>query len=182
MDNCCVVTNIDPEPGSGIDQSLDDLEMHLMSEWLVNPTSTDVRFLMRRALHSDVVRARFDFVLFDCPPRLTTACINALTASDFLLIPVQPEAVSIRSVQHLLVRLKELRDAGVLTELRVLGLVASMVSLKTAERSSHETQLLEHAADAAQHTWGQPVRAFKTKLVRDHKYAEATQERTTSDH
>jgi cellulose biosynthesis protein BcsQ len=176
MKNCWVVTNIDPDPAYGIAQSLDDLEMHLMGEWLVNPESPDVRFLMRQALHSEAVRARFDFVLFDCPPRLTTACINALTASDFLLIPVQAEAVSIRSVQHLLMRLKDLREVGALADLRVLGMVANMMSSKAADRSTHETKLLEQTAAAAERTWGEPVRVFQTKLTREVRYAEATRE------
>lgn len=178
LDNCSILINTDARPGHGDDQSLDDLEMHLMSEWLVNPAAGDVRFLMRWALHADVVRERFDYILFDCPPRLSTGCLNALTASDYLLIPVQAETISIRSVQHLLTRLRELRQDEVLAHLRVLGMVANMISAKADDHQSQEGKLLENAATAARNPqiWGQPITLFQTKLIRTHYYAEATQE------
>ena len=37
----------------------------------------------RRILHSPEISERFDFIVLDCPPRLTTASINALAASDY---------------------------------------------------------------------------------------------------
>ena len=46
------------------------------------------------ALHSDEVGAEYDLILLDCPPRLTTACINALCCCDGVLIPVKPDNVS----------------------------------------------------------------------------------------
>src|SRR5262249_55971927 len=142
------------------------------------PETVDVRFLMRRALQSDLVQGALDYVFLDCPPRLTTACINALTASDFVLIPVQVEAVSVRSVQHLLLRLRELREAKVVPNLEVLGLLANMVTAKVDAKGSQEAKLLVTAADAAllPNIWGQPVKIFDTKLLRGHQYGEATQE------
>ena len=176
LKNTRILTNIDPIRGHGIEQSLDDLEMRLMGDWLVNPASPDVRFLMRQALHSEVVRRELGYVLIDCPPRLTTACINALTASDFVLIPIQPEAVSLRSVQHLLLRLKELQESGVLAHLQVLGLVANMVTPRSVAAGVNESKLLSTAAAAAQNSWNQPVALFDTVLTRGYQYAEASRE------
>src|SRR5262249_32464655 len=47
----------------------------------------EVRFCHRRVFHSRHVFERFDLVLFDCPPRLTTSVVNALLASDFVVVP-----------------------------------------------------------------------------------------------
>lgn len=183
LTNCWITTAADPQAGKEAAQSLDDLEMQLLGQWLVTAGAADVRFLMRNALHSAAVREKFDYVFLDCPPRLTTACISALTASDFVLIPVQAEAVSARSVQHLLIRLRELREAEVLADLRVLGLVANMVSSKVDEKGSHEAKLLEQVATAAgtPGIWGREVKVLGTKLLRVHHYAEATKELHAND-
>jgi cellulose biosynthesis protein BcsQ len=70
------------------DSSLAVAETHALMKWLLGEWKTDLRFVLRKALHSDQIQSRYDFILLDCPPRLTTACINALTACDYVLIPV----------------------------------------------------------------------------------------------
>jgi chromosome partitioning protein len=123
---------------------------------------------------SEEITEAFDYVLIDCPPRLTTACVNALAASDFVLIPAQPEVNSIRSVPHLMTRLKGLREIGVLTHLRVLGIVASMAASSPQEKVSYESKLLRQSSDAAGNIWGAPVGAFKSKLTDSASYASAS--------
>lgn len=175
LDLCSVVTNSDPETAKfGTTQNLDDIEMGLLSRWLVDPTAEDVRFLMREALHSTTVRDEYDYVFIDCPPRLTTACINALTASDFILIPTQVETIAIRSVPHLLQRLKVLRQAGILCHLQVLGIVANMVSGNAQDKTSPEHKLLMEFEGVAKNVWGQAVKAFKNKLRDSGYYASAS--------
>ena len=68
------------------------------SAGLVKATNDDVRYRLRAVLHADEIARQFDFILLDCPPRLTTACINALAASDYVLIPVLPNPVSTDAV------------------------------------------------------------------------------------
>jgi cellulose biosynthesis protein BcsQ len=161
---CCLIGNSDAEPGVGTDQNLDDLEMGLLARWLVNPAENDVRYLMRPALHSAVLQERFDYVLIDCPPRLTTACINALAASDFVLIPTEVEQVSARSVPHLLRRLRELREATILPDLKILGIVANMVSADIDDSRSSEAKILRETEGLALKAWGSSVTVLKSKI------------------
>src|SRR5262249_36257961 len=71
----------------GADEGLADVETAEMIRWLQQPDELDVRFRLRRALHSPEAKG-FGFCVIDCPPRLTTACVNALAASDYVIIPV----------------------------------------------------------------------------------------------
>lgn len=176
LNRCSLVTNSDPELSHGAAKSLDDVEMSLLSNWLVKPNEGDARFLMRSALQSEVIGQEFDCVIIDCPPRLTTGCINALTASDFVLIPAQLEEVSIRSVPHLLTRLKILRDANVLSHLRILGIVANMVTANAKERGSAEAKLLRRIEASALEIWGHQVKGFKAMLRDSGFYLSATRE------
>ena len=50
-----------------------------MVEWLPARRRPDPRFFLREALHDPGLD--FGYVLLDCPPRLTTACVAALAAA-----------------------------------------------------------------------------------------------------
>jgi chromosome partitioning protein len=173
LENCRIVTNADQD-NRAKGESLDDLEMRLLSSWLVVPRSFDVRFLLRGALQSEIIQRHFDYVLLDCPPRLTTACMSALTGSDYLLMPTQAESVSLASVYHLIRRLIPLRDGGVLTDLKVLGFVANMMSSSATNEDSHQRELLNQAVTVASQLWGRTVRCFDTLMRRYDQYADAT--------
>lgn len=58
----------------------------------------EARFRLREALHRPEIQEEFDVVLFDCPPRMSTACINALAASDYLLLPTSLSRLDVEAV------------------------------------------------------------------------------------
>jgi cellulose biosynthesis protein BcsQ len=138
--HCAVIANSD---SAGAADSLEETETRLMAEWLFDPTKPDVRFFLREALHDPALGAHFGYVFLDCPPRLTTACVNALAASDFVLIPVIPDPVSTHAVENLLRTLDRLRPV-VVPDLAVLGIVPNMVKwIKGGPRSDQAEALNE---------------------------------------
>ena len=111
---------------SGIIPTADSMvyaELNLTMQWLLRLGKKDTRFLLRKALHQRRVTRLFDIVLLDCPPLFNTCCVNALAASDYVLIPVTPSNKATERVPLLLDRLKglcrvinpELQVAGVLS-------------------------------------------------------------------
>jgi cellulose biosynthesis protein BcsQ len=131
-------------------------ELGLTFQWLLRvggPTKTwsgrqDARMILRRALHAKALAKRFDLILLDCPPLVNLCCANALTASDFLLVPVTPNLKSIERVTPLLERVREVRETGVNPSLDVLGMVVNRHQEK--ELSPKEEDLLK---DLPQHTY-----------------------------
>src|SRR5215475_11601413 len=102
--------------------------MRLMARWMFDRGGADVRLFLRQALHDATLQARgYHSVLIDCPPRLSTACINALAASDFILVPVLLDATSARSVPNLLRTLARLHRETLFPHLNCLGVVANEV-------------------------------------------------------
>ncbi len=118
-------------PTSQMDDSLEEAEARLMMNWFFDEKPVDIRFLLRKALHASGLESHFDFVLLDCPPRLTTASVNALAASDSVLIPVELDQLSASSVRNIHRGLKPF-IANIFPELKILGIVANQVNYNAA--------------------------------------------------
>jgi cellulose biosynthesis protein BcsQ len=119
---------------------LDAVENQLLSAWLSQPDAEDIRFRLRQALHAPEIAEQFDYVLLDCPPRLSPACVNALVAADFVLIPAHLDWAALVAVPQLLHELKALKESGILGHLSILGLVANRTFPSGATRHELEIQ------------------------------------------
>jgi len=91
-------------------------------------TRTGREYTLRLALEE--VRPSYDIILLDCAPSLGVLTINALTAADEVLIPLQCETLSHRGVGQLL---DTVHDVQRLTnrDLRVLGVLPTLFDSRT---------------------------------------------------
>jgi chromosome partitioning protein len=64
----------------------------------------------------------YDFVLIDCPPAVGMLTVNALTASDYVLMPLQAEFLPFKAVQRFVLHLELIRKQ-LNRKLEILGLV-----------------------------------------------------------
>jgi chromosome partitioning protein len=85
-------------------------------------------FVLREALTE--VSADFDWVLIDCSPSLGILTLNALTAADAVLVPLQCETLSHRGVGQLLETIDEVRKRTN-PELDVLGILPTLFDGRT---------------------------------------------------
>ncbi|MCD2255502.1 ParA family protein [Agrilactobacillus fermenti] len=76
------------------------------------------------------VKAQYDFVLIDCPPSLGQLAINAFTASDSILIPVQSEYYALEGLTQLLNTIK-LVQKHFNPDLAIEGVVMTMYDART---------------------------------------------------
>jgi chromosome partitioning protein len=81
------------------------------------------------------VRDHFDYVLIDCPPSLGLLTVNALTAADSLLVPIQSEYYALEGLSALLETLN-LVQKGLNPALRLEGIVVTMFDARN--RISHQ--------------------------------------------
>jgi cellulose biosynthesis protein BcsQ len=113
---------------------LKDTEDRVMVEWLLGDRRQDIRYTLYQLLRSPGIQERFALVLIDCPPRLTTACIQALCASSHLLIPTVLDPTSARAVGYFATQLKE--HETLWPHLKVLGLLGTMTRQLQGEQDS----------------------------------------------
>lgn len=83
---------------------------------------------LKRALHP--VKDQFDFVLMDCPPSLGLLTINALTAADSILIPIQCEYYALEGLTQLMDTFRLVREA-LNPDLEVEGVLLTMFDGRT---------------------------------------------------
>lgn len=92
---------------------------------------------LKRAM-AGLKTAAVDVVLIDTPPTLGLITLNALTAADWLLVPVTTHVMSLSGVAQLFKTVEDVR-ALLNPELKLLGLVASRVDVRTR----HAKEILE---------------------------------------
>ena len=63
---------------------------------------------LKRAL--DAVRGDYDFIIIDCPPALSLLTLNALTAADSVLVPMQCEYYALEGLTSLLQTIEALKQ------------------------------------------------------------------------
>ena len=75
------------------------------------------------------IRARYDFVLFDCPPALGLLTVNALVAADSTIIPVQCEYLALEGLNSLMHSVNLVKQQ-LNPELRVGGILLTMTDFR----------------------------------------------------
>jgi len=95
----------------------------------INLSEKDSReYLLKNNLKK--IDDNFDFIIFDCPPSLDLITINALTASNYVLIPVQAEFYALEGLTQLLQTIALVQDSFN-PELDILGVVLTMYDKRT---------------------------------------------------
>jgi chromosome partitioning protein len=108
------------------------------------------------------VRGRYDYVLIDTPPSLGLLTINALTAADGVIVPVQCEYLSLRGLIQLENTLTMIRE-NLNPDVRIAGILPTMFDGRTLH-SREAVEILEE-------NFGDLV--FETKIRKTIRYAEA---------
>jgi len=147
------------------EEILDEVETRVMAHWLLDVAKDDVRFRLRAALHEEAVQREYDLVLLDCPPRISTGCVNALAASDFALVPVMPESMSVEATPRLLRWIRNFQNT-ICPDLAILGVVANRVKLHLGKPTREQQLIWDKLKDRCRDVWGSEVKFFDESMIR----------------
>jgi len=115
---------------------------------------------LRNAL--EPVRGLYDYLLIDCPPTINMLTVNALTAADGTLIPIQCEYYALEGLSSLLETVKQVRNT-VNHQLRIEGLLRTMYDARNKLATEVSDQLVRHFGD----------KVYATVIPRNVRLAEA---------
>ena len=147
----------------GVDIIPANISLAGMEVSLVNAMSRETT--LKRVLAS--CSKDYDTVLLDCSPSLGMMTINALAASDRLIIPVQAQYLSVKGVEQLLntvVRVKR----NINHKLKIDGVLLTMVDSRTNNGREISALLRE--------TYGSRIRVFDAEIPRSVRAAEISAE------
>lgn len=108
------------------------------------------------------VKDRFDIILIDCPPSLGLLTVNALTACDSVMIPLQCEYYAMEGLSQLLNTINLIRDS-LNTELTIEGILLTMFDPRNNLSKAVHTQISDFF----------PEQMFKTIIPRNVRLSEA---------
>jgi chromosome partitioning protein len=108
------------------------------------------------------VAGLYDFILIDCPPSINMLTVNALTAADSVLIPMQCEYYALEGLSSLLNTIEQVRDS-VNPGLEMYGILRTMFDPRVNLSNEVSQQLIEHF----------DRKVFRTVVPRNIRLAEA---------
>ena len=108
------------------------------------------------------VREDFDYILIDCPPSINMLTLNALTAADGVLIPMQCEYYALEGLSALVRTIEQVRDS-VNPGLQIEGLLRTMFDPRNNLANEVSAQLTQHFRD----------KVYRTVIPRNVRLAEA---------
>lgn len=154
----------------------DAIQMTYTDDLMIVPATTDLSsadielianekrsFLLRDALRQrEIDEFDLDYVIIDCPPSLSLLTVNALVASDSVLVPLQSEFFALEGLSQLMLTVREVR-ATANPDLRIEGIVLTMYDARN--------NLSRQVEQDARENLGELV--FKTLIPRNVRLSEA---------
>ena len=147
----------------GVDLIPSSIELSGMEASLVNVMSRET--VLRQVL--DNIVSRYDFTLIDCMPSLGMLTINALTAADSVMVPVQAQYLPAKGLEQLLQTIAKVHRQ-INHDLKIDGILLAMVDSRT-NYSKEITALLKE-------TYGSKIRIFSTEIPHSVRAAETSAE------
>jgi chromosome partitioning protein len=98
-------------------------------------------FLLKKSLAE--IKDSYDYIFLDCPPSLGFLTLNAITAADFVLVPLQCEYYALEGLSQLLNILKAVKK-GLNPALKIVGIVLTMYDSRNNLSSQVEEEVRRH--------------------------------------
>ena len=105
---------------------------------------------------------QYEYILIDCPPSLNMLTVNALTAAQGVVIPVQCEYYALEGLSSLIQTIEQIKET-VNPTLKVEGLIRTMYDPRNSLTRDVSQQLLSHFGD----------KVYNTVIPRNVRLAEA---------
>lgn len=117
-------------------------------------------FRLRNALAR--IKNRYDYILIDCPPSLNMLTVNALTAADSVIVPLQCEYYALEGLTALMNTIEKIRTV-LNPKLHIGGILRTMYDPRVSLSNDVSNQLIQHFGD----------KVYRTIIPRNVRLAEA---------
>jgi chromosome partitioning protein len=108
------------------------------------------------------VRSRYDYIVIDCPPSLNMLTVNALSAADGVIIPMQCEYYALEGLAALMTTIEQIKET-INPDLKISGIRRTMYDPRNSLTKDVSEELEEYFGD----------QVFKVAIPRNVRLAEA---------
>jgi chromosome partitioning protein len=118
---------------------------------------------LRMILQPIEIAGAYDYILIDCPPSLGILTLNAFSAVQGLIVPLQCEYYALEGISMINRILEQLRSTGINPSLELLGVIMTMFDARTRLSQQVVGEVRQHFGD----------KVFETVIPRTTRLAEA---------
>jgi chromosome partitioning protein len=152
----------DPREGilqhpEGVDLIPSSIELSGLEMRMVNAMSREI--VLRNFLAE--LRSDYDAIVLDCPPTLGMMTINALAAADRVIVPVQPEYLSVIGMTQLFDTVALVKK-NINPGLQIEGVLITLANMRT-NLARNTVEIIRQAYEGNVHIFQQPV-PYSTKV------------------
>ena len=160
------------------------IETEIENQSLIS--SDEKEYILKKAISK--IKDNYDFVIIDCPPSLNMLTVNALTASDTVLVPIQCEYYALEGLSQLIHTIELVQDR-LNPDLDIEGVVFTMydartnLSLQVVEnvkgylhQNIYKTIIPRNVRLAEAPSHGLPINLYDSKSAGAEAYRELAQE------
>lgn len=136
----------------------------------------------------DFVKDDYDFIMIDCPPSLNLLTVNAMVASDTVLVPIQCEFYALEGLSQLIYTINLVRER-LNSKLDIEGIVFTMYDSRTnlsqqvvenvkshVTQRVYETMIPRNVRLAEAPSYGEPITVYDTKSAGAEAYRSLAKE------
>lgn len=145
----------------GVDLLPANLELSAMEYNLMNAMSRETT--LRNYLSQ--VKDRYEFVLIDCMPSLSMVTLNALSAADSVIIPVQAQYLPAKGMTQLVQTISKVKKY-INQDIKIDGMLLTLVD--------NRTNLAKSTVEALRENFGNQIKLYRTSIPIAVKAAETS--------
>ncbi|MBR2592193.1 MAG: ParA family protein [Oscillospiraceae bacterium] len=184
-----VLKGIGDEKSSGIDLIPSNVNLAASEIELIGIPRKE--FILRDAL--DYIKDDYDYVIMDCPPSLNVLTVNAMTAADSVIVPIQCEYYALEGLSQLIHTINLVKER-LNRRLDIEGIVFTMYDARTnlsaqvvenvkqhVEQHIYETVIPRNIRLAEAPSYGEPITVYDKKSSGAAAYRELAKEVIAKD-
>lgn len=105
--------------------------------------NTPRQLILKKFLEINKIKDSYDYILIDCPPTLGLLVINALCASDGVIIPFKADDFSLKGLEYFYQVLGDIEEMGITKTPEVLLHVPNLVDLRRKQENEDLAKIIE---------------------------------------